>query len=173
MEKGPSEGETFRFSDQVITIGRDEGPEINFRIQSPTISRRHARLSRVADDWQVEDLGSSNGTFLNSQKIGQSPVRISSGDRLQLGGTIRFIVHLTEQSEKIEHSKPIAATVMADEIEYPTATTPPQLIVTVAGTNPQSFELTKNSLTIGRSPENDIVIGSKIVSRHHARLGRR
>jgi ABC-type multidrug transport system ATPase subunit/predicted component of type VI protein secretion system len=170
MEEGPSAGEEFGFSDRVITIGREESAEINFRVQSPTISRRHARITRVGDGWQVEDLKSSNGTFLNGQKIGQSPRLISSGDHLQLGGTIQFIIHFVERSEALERSKPIAATVMAEEIDYPTATAPPQLIVTVAGTDPSTYELTKSNITLGRSPENDIVIGSKIVSRHHARL---
>jgi ABC-type multidrug transport system ATPase subunit len=170
MEEGPSTGEEYGFSDQVVTIGREESPEVNFRIPSPTISRRHARLSRVGEAWQVEDLGSSNGTFLNGHKITKEPVELSSGDRLQFGGTIKLVVQVSDELGEAAKPRPIAATVMGDDIAYQTTASPPQLIVVVAGTEPQAYELTKSTITLGRSPDNDIVIGSKIVSRHHARL---
>jgi ABC-type multidrug transport system ATPase subunit/predicted component of type VI protein secretion system len=170
MEEGPSAGEEFGFSDQDVTIGREESSEVNFKIPSPTISRRHALLSRIGEAWQVEDLGSSNGTFLNGHRITRRPVELSSGDRLQLGSKIKFIVQFSGRIGEVEKPKPIAATVMGDDIAYQIATSPPQLIVSVAGTEPQTYELTKSTITLGRSPDNDIVIGSKIVSRHHARL---
>ncbi len=170
MEEGPTTGKEYEFSDQVIIIGREENPEVNFRIPSPTISRRHARISRIGDAWQVEDLGSSNGTFLNGHRITKRPVELSSGDRLHLGGTIRFVIQFSGRMRDVAKPKPIAATVMGDEIDYPAQTTPPQLIVAVAGTEPQQYKLTNSIITLGRSPDNDIVVGSKIASRHHARL---
>ena len=170
MEEGPTQGEEFGFSDHIITIGREESPDVHLRIPSPTISRRHARVTRMGDAWQVEDLVSSNGTFLNGHRITKVPVQIASGDQLQLGAAIRFIVYFTDQSVEISHPMPVAATVMGDEIDFPVQASPTHIIVSVAGDEPKSFELTKSTVTIGRSPENDIVIGSKIVSRHHAHL---
>ena len=46
----------------------------------------------------------------------------------------------------------------------------PQLVVVRAGSSPETHELRKDEMTIGRSSQNDITISSKIVSRHHARL---
>ena len=67
---------------QVITIGRL--PDNDVTIDTPVVSRRHARLVRGGDGWTVEDLGSINGTFLNGQRItGSLPVR--PGDRLEVG----------------------------------------------------------------------------------------
>jgi len=48
--------------------------------------------------------------------------------------------------------------------------TPPQLIITEAGSSPQSHTLLRDRITIGRAQDNDIVIASQIISRHHARL---
>lgn len=63
-------------------IGR-EGPGVV--LDSPTVSRRHARL--VVDDGQdaiIEDLGSKNGTFLNNENV-TSPQPVRDGDRIRVG----------------------------------------------------------------------------------------
>ncbi len=48
----------------------------------------------------------------------------------------------------------------------------PELVVTIAGNPEQRYPLTANTITIGRSDDNDITIQSQIISRHHARLER-
>src|SRR5262249_31977891 len=60
-------------------------------VDSPVVSRRHARLVRGGEGWTVEDLGSTNGTFLNGERVtGSSPVR--PGDRLEVGSfPYRFV----------------------------------------------------------------------------------
>ena len=50
-------------------------------------STLHARLFRVNDQLWIEDLGSTNGTFVNTEQIGQA-VRLSKGDQLQIGSTV-------------------------------------------------------------------------------------
>ncbi|HEY0135248.1 MAG TPA: FHA domain-containing protein, partial [Nannocystis sp.] len=49
-----------RFSSTVITVGRATDCELC--VDDPSISRRHCRISRAADGWFLEDLGSANGT---------------------------------------------------------------------------------------------------------------
>jgi len=65
-----------------ILIGRD--PSVQMRIDSETVSARHARLSYHHDQWWVEDLGSTNGTLLNGGLV-TSPTVIARGDQLQCG----------------------------------------------------------------------------------------
>jgi pSer/pThr/pTyr-binding forkhead associated (FHA) protein len=47
----------------------------------------HARLFRHNDQLWVEDLGSTNGTYVNSEKISQA-IRLGKGDQLQIGATV-------------------------------------------------------------------------------------
>src|SRR6187549_2723902 len=70
------------FVREEITIGRQEGNTI--RLTERNVSRRHARLMRQNGHVVVEDLGSSNGTRINGERIsGQSSVK--DGDLIQIG----------------------------------------------------------------------------------------
>lgn len=59
-----------------FTIGRSE--ECDYPIASSRVSRKHAEISKAAGAYLLRDLGSTNGTFVNGQKIDQ--VRLSEGD---------------------------------------------------------------------------------------------
>jgi DNA-binding winged helix-turn-helix (wHTH) protein len=72
-------------------IGREPGTSIH--IDSPGISRHHARIVVTRGEAVIEDLGSKNGTQLNGTRITQ-PARLSDGDRIGLGA-----VRLTFQSQ--------------------------------------------------------------------------
>ncbi|MBI3830146.1 MAG: FHA domain-containing protein [Planctomycetes bacterium] len=65
-----------------ITFGRD--PTANsFPINHPSISRKHGRIFQDGSAWSVEDLGSSNGTYLNEVRI--QKVRLKDGDVVRFG----------------------------------------------------------------------------------------
>jgi FHA domain/Transcriptional regulatory protein, C terminal len=72
-----SEGATF--------VGRDR--ECAVRIDSPTLSRRHARIVLTHGQATVEDLGSKNGTQVNGQRI-ERPVQLKDSDQIQVGAVI-------------------------------------------------------------------------------------
>jgi len=63
-------------------IGR--APEAHIRIESPKVSRRHARITVDGDTAVVEDLGSKNGTFVGDSRI-EEPTPLAHGDQLRLG----------------------------------------------------------------------------------------
>jgi hypothetical protein len=65
-----------------VTVGRE--PTCDFVLDDRTISSKHARLVFRQNQWWLEDLGSTNGTFLNDQRI-EGPTVITHGDRIQLG----------------------------------------------------------------------------------------
>ncbi len=76
-----------RVSDPISTdgwvVGR--GEEADFVIRNGTVSREHARLfRRSGSDWIV-DLGSTNGTAVNGQRVGSAPLKLEPGDRIQVG----------------------------------------------------------------------------------------
>lgn len=74
--------ETFIFEIPEIILGRD--PTCTLNVDDQTISARHAKLSYHQSQWWVKDLGSTNGTFLNQERIEEQQV-ITSGDILQFG----------------------------------------------------------------------------------------
>ncbi len=65
-----------------VTIGRSSTCDVVLAL--PMVSSRHAILEPVDDGWQIRDLGSTNGTFVEGRRIG-GPVRVSSGDLIGLG----------------------------------------------------------------------------------------
>jgi pSer/pThr/pTyr-binding forkhead associated (FHA) protein len=79
---GPFDGTVFKLDKPLMTIGR--GAENDITLEDPSISRRHAqiRLSVTADRFTVLDLRSSNGTFLDGQRVKRAEV--------SEGGVVRF-----------------------------------------------------------------------------------
>jgi pSer/pThr/pTyr-binding forkhead associated (FHA) protein len=85
IEPPQREGQTFDLDDE-LTIGRSPGCGVPTPDDIYT-STLHARLFRQHDQLWVEDLGSTNGTFVNSEKITQAR-RLGKGDVLQVGSTV-------------------------------------------------------------------------------------
>jgi pSer/pThr/pTyr-binding forkhead associated (FHA) protein len=67
--------------DGEVVIGR-EGADLT--IADPELSRRHARVRPVDGGVEIEDLGSSNGTFVNGQRV-SGPVRVTTGASMEVG----------------------------------------------------------------------------------------
>jgi DNA-binding winged helix-turn-helix (wHTH) protein len=63
-------------------LGRD--PELELFIDSPSVSRRHARITVSATDASIEDLGSKNGTFVD-ERSASAPISLDDGDVVRLG----------------------------------------------------------------------------------------
>jgi FHA domain len=85
MEPEESRGQVFELDDE-LTVGRSPGCGIStsYDVYSSTL---HARLFRRGDQLWVEDLGSTNGTYVNSERI-SAPIKLGKGDIVQIGGTV-------------------------------------------------------------------------------------
>lgn len=70
---------------QEVVLGRDAAADL--RVDSPQVSRRHARLLRSGGGWLVEDLGSANGTYVNGQPV-ERPTPLGHDDVLSLGSVV-------------------------------------------------------------------------------------
>lgn len=71
-----------QFVNREIILGRD--PACDLSVEDETISLRHCKLSFHHKHWWVEDLASTNGTFINETMI-VTPIVITDGDLLRLG----------------------------------------------------------------------------------------
>ncbi len=85
VQPPPYAGRTYDLDDE-LTIGRSPGCGVAMTDDIYT-STLHARLFRHNDQLWVEDLGSTNGTYVNSEQISQA-VRLGKGDLLQIGSTV-------------------------------------------------------------------------------------
>jgi pSer/pThr/pTyr-binding forkhead associated (FHA) protein len=73
---------SLHYTKPVIILGREPG--CDFPLDDQTVSSQHARLSYHQQQWWLEDLASTNGTFLNGEAV-TAPVVITHGDELRLG----------------------------------------------------------------------------------------
>jgi len=71
---------------ETLALGRS--PESNIFLDDVTVSRKHATIAQVNGSWQLTDSGSLNGTYVNKQRVTDSPLH--DGDEVQIG-KYRFV----------------------------------------------------------------------------------
>jgi diguanylate cyclase (GGDEF)-like protein len=85
---GPTMGQRYPLAGSALTVGRES--DCDLCVKENSISRRHARLFPGSDGYYVEDLQSTNGTFVNDVPV--STARLRDGDYLRIGNCIyRFL----------------------------------------------------------------------------------
>ena len=82
-------GREHLLSGETITIGR--AVECDIVITSKRVSRQHARVRREGGEVVLQDLDSTNGTFLNSERV-MEPMALHDGDRISVGD-VTFVFH--------------------------------------------------------------------------------
>ncbi|HUN80846.1 MAG TPA: FHA domain-containing protein, partial [Phycisphaerae bacterium] len=82
-------------------IGRT--PEADIQIPVSDVSRRHCQIAVNGAKVMLKDLGSSNGTFVNDTKVGETTLR--PGDRLKVG-PFTFVIQIDGKPEKIQSAAP-------------------------------------------------------------------
>ncbi|MCE9666828.1 FHA domain-containing protein [Myxococcus stipitatus] len=85
VERGPGAGQLVPVQQGPLVLGRSSSSDL--RLQHPSISRRHAQLTRQGDDYFLKDLGSQNGTFLNRVRV-VAEVPVMPGDEISLGNAV-------------------------------------------------------------------------------------
>jgi sigma-B regulation protein RsbU (phosphoserine phosphatase) len=88
----PDAGRVHRLDGAECLLGRRL--DCHIHINDQRVSRRHARVRREGDAWQLEDLGSCNGTFINGRRI-QGAARLRHGDEVEIGAS-RFRMDLAD-----------------------------------------------------------------------------
>jgi hypothetical protein len=85
VTEGANSGERAELDHAPILIGR--GTDAAIRLDDDYVSTRHARIAASGDEWFVEDLGSTNGTYIGSVRITQ-PTTLTLGTQVRIGKTI-------------------------------------------------------------------------------------
>lgn len=87
VEKGPRTGMTFVLRDGNTTVGRH--PESDIFLNDVTVSRHHCRFVASGDTLAVEDSGSTNGTYVNDERVDSTELK--AGDEVLIG-RFHFVV---------------------------------------------------------------------------------
>ena len=96
--RGPDVGRVLALPiGQVITLGRAD--DCTYRFEDSGMSRVHARVMSIAGQHVVSDAGSTNGTFVNDQRI-SAPEPLRSGDRVQLGTGLTLSFLQVDEAEE-------------------------------------------------------------------------
>jgi pSer/pThr/pTyr-binding forkhead associated (FHA) protein/tetratricopeptide (TPR) repeat protein len=169
-----------------ITIGRMDGNTI--RLTEQNVSRKHARLSLNGGTLRIEDLGSYNGTSLNGSAL-SGVSNLKDGDVILIGDYRLGIQEdrtsqSTQSSAQSMESAP-AVPAVEDPLEgQPTipistlaaqtafSALPARLVVASRFMSGTEFILDRPAHVVGRTPENDIILNHKSISRHHAKIVR-
>lgn len=85
VAEGANVGESADLGDAPLLIGR--GSDAAIRLDDDYVSTRHARVASDGEQWYVEDLGSTNGTYVGPSRITQA-TPIAIGTRVRIGKTI-------------------------------------------------------------------------------------
>ncbi len=92
--RGADQGSRFELTGPILRLGRDASN--NVQLHDTEVSRHHAEIRLVGDDYTISDLGSSNGTFVNGQRTRQHV--LASGDQVQLGSTLMLYTGPAEET---------------------------------------------------------------------------
>lgn len=87
MKEGPTPGQRIDLEGRSLLLGRD--PSCSLVINDVEVSRRHARLIAQVDGYAIEDLGSTNGTFIDDERI-KGVVPLQPGASIRLGDRVSF-----------------------------------------------------------------------------------
>lgn len=92
VKTGPSPGVAFDLTKEVTLLGRDVTNDI--ALGDAEVSRQHARLTRTPGGYVLEDLGSTNGSFVNGERL-VAPRVLSAGDLLGMGENVTLSFEAT------------------------------------------------------------------------------
>jgi len=145
IKQGPVPGKVFEIAKRVITIGRDV--KSDFVVNDAEVSRSHTRLTVQSDGCLVEDLASTNGSFINGQRITTGKM-IRPGDVLGLGETVLMDFVFVPDAE---------ATVLAPPLDFtpePAISPPPARVTSGLRREPPTAQAA-DSISIPSQPQRD------------------
>jgi hypothetical protein len=120
MRSGPTPGAVFNLGGDQLTVGRDSTNDVV--INDAEISRRHARLTFQGGKYILEDLGSTNGTFVNGQRLA-GPRVLKAGEVVSFGEQIVLVYEASSFDPAATIASPRASAVPS--VSRPVAPPPP------------------------------------------------
>jgi len=150
--------------DQTITVGRSNKCAV--RVDAPDVSAEHARVGYESGSFWIEDLGSTNGTFIDNQQLSGRQL-VSPETKITLGGQVTIVGIVS--NDQLQHVASGAPKSHAKEDGLATTRALFPAIMSQSDlVRPGKFILQPGStIIVGRDPESDIWIGAPHISRKH------
>ncbi|HRF93668.1 MAG TPA: FHA domain-containing protein [Aggregatilineales bacterium] len=165
MRRGPEPGTIFRLNTPLITIGR--GNRNTIIIHDNEVSREHVRLTLTDSGYEIQDMNSSNGTFINGQALDGGTWQLQTSCIIELGDSITLEFRPGEPgTDELRNPRSYVATF--DDTQFLQS-----YLVYLGreeGAQPAVYPLNGMNITIGRSTGCNIVIIEPELSREHFRL---
>lgn len=158
--RGPKSGKVFEFDRDEITIGSGRSNDIV--LLDNDVHTYHCRLLRVDQDYDIEDLGSRYGTFVNGQQI-EANTLLRDGSVIELGGQVAIEYTLPYDTRVKKQTAPLY--LVKDDPR-----SQPCLVRVEEGEIKAAYLLQSASIKVGRSVGNDIIIQASDISREHLNL---
>lgn len=89
VQTGPQTGEVYNLTQDLVIVGRD--PVSDIAVNDPEVSRQHARLTRSGSGYMIQDMGSTNGTFLDGKRLSGESVPVVAGQMIAVGSNITLL----------------------------------------------------------------------------------
>ena len=172
---GPTEERAIEIADDTNEVRIGRRPDLELPLPYPALSGLHARLVRVDDRWQIEDLGSTNGTRVDGERLVPGQLRtIAAGAQIVLGQITLVFDGTVGAVAGAERTATIARRLVSDLFSASSDMATPSLTIVggVPARPPLRLEAIDRRYLAGRGETCDLQLVSEEISREHMEVFR-
>ena len=172
---GPTAERAIELPDDTNEVRIGRRPDLELPLPYPALSGLHARLARVDGRWQIEDLGSTNGTRVDGERLApRQPRPIAPGAQIVLGRITLVFDGTVAAVAGAERTATIARRLVSDLFGASSDMATPSLAIVggVPAKPPLRLEATDHRYVAGRGETCDLQLVSEEISREHAEIVR-
>jgi pSer/pThr/pTyr-binding forkhead associated (FHA) protein len=172
---GPTEERAIEIADDTNEVRIGRRPDLELPLPYPALSGLHARLLRVDDRWQIEDLDSTNGTRLDGERlVPRQPRSIAAGAQIVLGQITLVFDGTVGAVAGAERTTTIARRLVSDLFSASSDMATPSLTIVggVPARPPLRLEASDRRYVAGRGETCDLQLVSEEISREHMEIFR-
>ena len=173
---GPTAERAIELGDDTTEVRIGRRPDLELPLPYPALSGLHARLARVDGRWQIEDLGSTNGTRVDGERLAPHQSRpIAPGAQITLGRITLVFDGSVAAVAGAERTATIARRLVSDLFGASSDLATPSLTIVdgVPARPPLRLEATDHRYVAGRGETCDLQLVSEEISREHLEIFRR
>ena len=170
---GPTAERAIELADEANEVRIGRRPDLELPLPYPALSGLHARMARVDGRWQIEDLGSTNGTRVDGERLApRQPRPLAPGAQIKLGQITLIFDGTVGAVAGAERTATIARRLVNDLFAASSEMAMPSLAIVggVPARPPLRLEATDRRYVAGRGETCDLQLVSEEISREHVEI---